>query len=161
MKKTNIKTLLKDIFCMLAAVPVGAAASAVQLLGRKSTGGHSVGFLGGYVYGYNAIAYTAGCLLFLTYFVFAIRFLTSKKRFPAHRDMIPPFWVMYFGAALLTAFLTLFAESVVLIGMLGFTEDMSPESALYITLFGFPVLVLVGMVTAGVLCIRRMKEPVR
>ena len=160
MKKTNIKTLLKDFFCMLAAVPVGAAASAVQLLGRKSTGGHSVGFLGGNVYGYNAIAYTAGCLLFLAYLVFAIRFITSKKREPAHRDMIPPFWVVYFGAALLTAFLTLFTESVVLIGMLGFTEDMSPESALYITLFGFPVLVLVSWVSAGVMCIRRMKGTV-
>lgn len=148
MRIKEFKELAKDCLCMMAVIPAGVASALVQLIGRKD---EEI---------YNPVAYVAGAVLFLAYLVLAVRYITSEKKYPPHRDSGILYWVIFFAVALLSSYWAFLGMAFTLFSLCSFW-DMSPALAYNFTLVGIPIANAVVMVIAGILCVQSRADRVK
>ena len=148
MRIKEFKELAKDCLCMMAVIPAGVTSALVQLIGRKD----------GEIY--NPVAYVAGAVLFLAYLVLAVRYITSEKKYPPHRDSGILYWVIFFAVALLSSFWALLGLAFTLFSLCS-SWDMSPALAYNFTLVGIPIANAAVMVIAGILCVQSRADRVK
>ncbi len=148
MRIKEFKELAKDCLCMMAVIPAGVTSALVQLIGRKD---EEI---------YNPVAYVAGAVLFLAYLVLAVRYITSEKKYPPHRDSGILYWVIFFAVALLSSFWALLGLTFTLFSLCS-SWDMSPALAYNFTLVGIPIANAVVMVIAGILCVQSRADRVK
>lgn len=148
MRIKEFKELAKDCLCMMAVIPAGVTSALVQLIGRKD---EEI---------YNPVAYVAGAVLFLAYLVLAVRYITSEKKYPPHRDSGILYWVIFFAVALLSSFWALLGLTFTLFSLCS-SWDMSPALAYNFTLVGIPITNAVVMVIAGILCVQSRADRVK
>ncbi|HCJ40223.1 hypothetical protein [uncultured Ruminococcus sp.] len=148
MRIKEFKELAKDCLCMMAVIPAGVTTALVQLIGRKD---EEI---------YNPVAYVAGAVLFLAYLVLAVRYITSEKKYPPHRDSGILYWVIFFAVALLSSYWALLGLAFTLFSLCSFW-GMSPTLAYNFTLVGIPITNAVVMVIAGILCVQSRADRVK
>ena len=148
MRIKEFKELAKDCLCMMAVIPAGVTSALVQLIGRKD----------GEIY--NPVAYVAGAVLFLEYLVLAVRYITSEKKYPPHRDSGILYWVIFFAVALLSSFWALLGLAFTLFSLCSFW-GMFPTLAYNFTLVGIPITNAAVMVIAGILCVQSRADRVK
>ncbi len=148
MRIKEFKELAKDCLCMMAVIPAGVTSALVQFIGRKD---EEI---------YNPVAYVAGAVLFLAYLVLAVRYITSEKKYPPHRDSGILYWVIFFAVALLSSYLALLGLAFTFFYMCGF-RDMYPTLAYVLTMGGIPIANAAVMVIAGILCVQSRADRVK
>ena len=148
MRIKEFKELAKDCLCMMAVIPASVTSALVQLIGRKD----------GEIY--NPVAYVAGAVLFLAYLVLAVRYITSEKKYPPHRDSGILYWVIFFAVALLSSFWALLGLAFTFFYFCGF-RNMYPTLAYVLTMGGIPIANAAVMVIAGILCVQSRADRVK
>lgn len=148
MRIKEFKELAKDCLCMMAVIPAGVTSALVQLIGRKD---EKI---------YNPVAYVAGAVLFLAYLVLAVRYITSEKKYPPHRDSGILYWVIFFAVALLSSYWAFLGLMLTLLNLCGL-RGMSPILAYLLTMGGIPIANAVVMVIAGILCVQSRADRVK
>ena len=148
MRIKEFKEHAKDCLCMMAVIPAGVTSALVQLIGRKD---EEI---------YNPVAYVAGAVLFLAYLVTAVRYITSEKKYPPHRDSGILYWVIFFAVALLSSFWALLGLTFTLLSLCGFW-GISPDLAYNFTWVGIPITNAAVMVIVGILCVQSRADRVK
>lgn len=149
MRIKEFKELAKDCLCMMAVIPASVTSALVQLIGRKD---EEI---------YNPVAYVAGAVLFLAYLVLAVRYITSEKKYPPHRDSGILYWVIFFAVALLSSYWALLGLAFTLFSLCGCFRGMFPALAYNFTLVGIPITNAAVMVIAGILCVQSRADRVK
>ncbi|WP_294489144.1 hypothetical protein [uncultured Ruminococcus sp.] len=133
---------------MMAVIPAGVTSALVQLIGRKD---EEI---------YNPVAYVAGAVLFLAYLVPAVRYITSEKKYPPHRDSGILYWVIFFAVALLSSYWAFMGLAFTFFYLCGF-RNMYPTLAYVLTMGGIPIANAAVMVIAGILCVQSRADRVK
>ncbi len=132
----------------MAVIPAGVTSALVQLIGRKD---EEI---------YNPVAYVAGAVLFLAYLVPAVRYITSEKKYPPHRDSGILYWVIFFAVALLSSYWAFMGLAFTFFYLCGF-RNMYPTLAYVLTMGGIPIANAAVMVIAGILCVQSRADRVK
>ena len=130
---------------VLLGLIITAVACYVQFLGLKETGRYSGVIFGGAIYSYNIFAYVSGLILFLDGLV--VGYILLLRKFMMQFNEIKLFAkIAYFVIAVMFSAAVLFEGLMINLLKFGLAGSVDKEVLENITIFGWPVFVIVFMI---------------
>ena len=126
---------------MLMMIVAAGICEFIQYLGKIYDGPWSSFVMDGDNFRFNYLSYTIGILLFLVILFFSYRFILKKKfetnTLYRYEKIVAVILVIFLSILMVVG---LVAESILI---LGFTNNIGPDSMLWLTVLGWPAITMV------------------
>ena len=158
MGKKFFKLLGVECLYLLAAIVVAALANMIQLIAKEYAGEHSSFIFRGDVYKYNIYAYLGGILVFAEFILLCHKHLVKKfaKNISELHPLLKAVYllaVLAFGALMCACLLS---ELFILLET---GDALTPEILFGVTVFGWPVVIVIYMIIVIALNWKNKKDP--